>query len=236
MSTSLTVYLSNAVSSTLANADKLYIASGSPANTQSYSKIGNNITGYGEIESRANNANTWAASGSIGSPTGKGFLWDVTTLEGQQLLSGNWTPSVRLNASQSSGTPQAGTLTGDIYVRAYKYNASVYTLIVTCSLAGQTINSTFTTYAITAASGSLTSFVTGDKLYMDIWVNCLTNANANGNQGIRLNRLSTDTTTFLGDPAAQFITPGYQATPATSAKTQYITSDIAPGLIYGGML
>jgi hypothetical protein len=211
MTTALTVYLASAAATTITTADQLYTTSGTPTTTQSYSKIGNNVTGYGEIESQANNANTWAASGSIGSPTGKGFLLDVTTLESQQIVSGNWTPSVRLNAAQGSGAPQAGTLVGDIYMRAYKYSGGTYTLIVTCSLTAQTLNTTFTTYTLTAASGSTTNFSTGDKLYVDIWFNCTTNTNAVAAQGVRLNRLSTDTTTKTGDTNAQFVSPGYQS-------------------------
>lgn len=213
--TSLQVWLANAASSTLSTANQLYASSGgSPATNATYSNFGTG-TGFIEITSQGQ---VGTCVGSIGSPSGLGFLWDVTTLEAQQFLSGNWSAIVRLNASQfvqatSTGLTQAGTLTADIYVRAYRRSsAGTYTQLVSTILTGQSIVSAFASYSLPSTSaGASATFATGEKLYIDIWANITANANGNTNQGIRLNRLSMDTTTFVGDTAATVVTPGYQS-------------------------
>jgi hypothetical protein len=228
--TALQVWLANAASSTLSTANQLYASSGgSPATNATYSNFGTG-TGFIEITSQGQ---VGTCVGSIGSPSGLGFLWDVTTLESQQFLSGNWSAIVRLNASQfvqatSTGLTQAGTLTADIYVRAFqRTSGGTYTQLVSMVLTGQTINNTFVSYSFpsTSASASAT-FPTGSKLYVDIWANITANANGNVNQGIRLNRLTTDTATFVGDTAATVVTPGYQAgaTTFTTTITEQLTS------------
>jgi hypothetical protein len=150
---------------------------------------------------------------SIGSPDGKGFLWDVTTLEGQTLAAGNYSGIIRLNASQFSGgtgNTQAGTLTADIVVRVYKRSsAGVYTLIATMTLTAQSLTPTFTSYSLPVSAGSATAFASGDKLYIDCWANVTANANGSSVQGIRFNRLSTDTSGQTGDSEAVVNTPGY---------------------------
>ncbi|HEX2614002.1 MAG TPA: hypothetical protein VHL10_00795 [Nitrososphaera sp.] len=209
MAVALTTYFANAASNVLATANQLYYAnSGSGSTTQCYVTIGNNVTGFGELPAQGA-ASGWAASGSIGSPTGKGFF--LSALKFQQIVAGNWSAAIRLNAAQGSGTPQAGTLTGDIYVRAFNYSLGVYTQIVSMVLAAQTLNTTFTTYTLpsTAASASIFTSQPASFLYIDCWFNCLTNANANALQGIRFNRLTTDLTSFKGDTGGQVVTPGY---------------------------
>lgn len=212
-SSTLTFYMANAASSTLSSSDQLYTTSGSPLTNATYILIGNNVTGWGEIVAQGTSS-AWAAAGSIGNPTGKGFLYDSTSLEMQQFLAGNWSPSIRLNASQYPTFTQAGTLVGDIVRRAFKRSSSgVYTQIVSSTLTAQTLTGTFATYVLPAVSTSIvTTFGAGDKLYLDQWFNCTQNANANANQGIRLNRLSTDATGFTGDPTTQMVTPGIQPT------------------------
>src|SRR5579875_347754 len=192
--TPLSVYFASAHSSTLATADGLYDTAGTPATTQTYTTISTQ-TGYVEIFSQGGTA---TAAGSIGSPSGKGFMLDssILNLSGQSIPAGTWSAVVRLNAAQGSSNPQAGTLKGDLYVRAYKYNpaSSAYTLITTLSLPNQTISYAFTSYSLSASGVGAVSFASGETLYIDIWLDVTTNSNGgNVNQGIRLNRLSTDT-------------------------------------------
>src|SRR6266849_6228166 len=194
MATALTVYMSNAVSATLSTANKLYVTSGSPSTTQTYTTIGNNITGYGEIPAQGASSG-WAATSTIGNPTGKGWFLDATTLESKAIIDGNWSGAVRLNAAQGSGNPQAGTLTGDIVLRAFRYSGGTYTQIVASVLATQALTTAFTTYSMPSTPGDVMTFATGDKLYIDLWFRCTINTNFNAAQGVRLNRQSTDTGT-----------------------------------------
>lgn len=223
MATALAVYCSAAASTTLTTANKLYANSaGSPTNTATYSNFGTG-TGYIEIASQGQ---VGTCAGSIGNPSGLGFLYDVTSLEGKQFIAGSWSANIRLNASQfvqanGTGLTQAGTLTADLYVRVYiRSSSGTYTQICQMVNSSQSITSTFTTYGTggsTPNSGSFTTttsvaspvFQTGDKLYIDVWANITANANGNANQGIRLNRLSTDTTNFVGDASTSVTSPGY---------------------------
>src|SRR6266702_4736091 len=132
--TALSVYLTNAASTVLTTANKLYIASGTPTNSTHDQVIGT-ATGFGELTARSNA--TWLAGGSIGSPTGKSWFLDLTTLDAQRIAAGNWSSIIKLQAQQGGG--QAGTLTADLYVRAYKYSSGVYTQIVSMLLSAQTI-------------------------------------------------------------------------------------------------
>ena len=210
--TALTTFLTNAASATLATANQLYSTSGSPATTNTYSRVGT-ATGYGELVSQGTTG-AWAAGGSISAPTGKGFLFDVTTLEGQQFAAGNWSGTVRLNCAQNgNAAPNAGTLTADIIMRAYKRSSGgTYTNIVTITLAGQTIPSGFTSFSLPTTAGSAMTFTTGDKLYVDVWLNVTANANASAVQDVRFNRLSTDTGGTTGDNNASLVSPGYTST------------------------
>ncbi len=217
MTTSLSVFWSNFASAALPNANKLYTTGGSPANTWKYSRVGT-ATGYGEITSQGMTS-AWAAGGAIGSPTGKGFLLDSTVLEGQQLQAGLHTCYLRLNCAQGGDSkPNAGTLGAGLYVRLSKYHGGTYTTLLTLSLTGQTIGSNYTTYTLTGSAGSPTTFGSGDKLYIDIWVNVTSNGNGSSVQDIRLNRLSTDSANMIGDATnAGVVTPGFisAATPVT---------------------
>ncbi len=217
MSTSLSIFWSNFTSTTLPNANKLYTTGGSPANTWKYSRVGT-ATGYGEITSHGTTS-AWAAAGSLPAPTGKGFLLDSALLEGQQLLAGTHTCYLRLNCAQGGDSkPNAGTLGAGFYVRLSKYHGGTYTTLLTLSLTGQTIGSSYTTYTLTGSAGSPTTFGSGDKLYVDIWVNVTSNGNGSSVQDIRLNRLSTDSANMIGDATnAGVVTPGFisAATPIT---------------------
>ncbi len=196
MSTALTVFLANAASATISTANQLYHSgSGSPATAQPTTTMAA-ATGYGEILAQGGTA--WAASGSAPTPSGKGFFLDDSTLDGQDLVSGSWTAEVRYVAMQSGA--QAGSMTADIHVRVYRYRPSstTYTQIIDMALTGQTINDTLANYSLSGSTGSAISFATGDRLYVDYILN-ITAGSGNVNQGVRINRESTDTSTHLGD-------------------------------------
>lgn len=223
MSTALTVYLANAASSVVGTANQLYHnGAGSPTTNQPTTTMGTSVN-YGEILSQGGTA--WAASGSIGSQTGKGFFLDDTTLDGQDLLAGSWSATVRLVAMQSGS--QAGSMTADIVVRVSKYSGGSYTTLITMTLTGQTINATLANYSLSGSTGSATSFASGDKLYIDCWLK-ITAGSGNAAQGVRINRLSTDTTTKIGDATASVATPGYQA---TAAGVTLYGSNVADGTL-----
>ncbi len=210
MSTALTVYLTNTASTTLSSAEQLYSTAGSPS-TGNHSTTLGSATGWGEVWGKGTGT-AWAAGGSIGSPTGNGFLFDVTTLEGNDLLVGAFTATIRL---QSSGTGSVA-FTCDVHVRAYKYNGGTYTAIADTVLATQVISTSGTNVSPTVTTtGSNTTFTTGDKLYLDIWLNVTVNAGAS-TEVIKLLNLSTDTAGKTGNTTAQLVTPGYQASSVTN--------------------
>lgn len=226
--TSLSVGIADAAATTISSAKKLYSIVGT-ANSgyPFYATTFNASTGWGEIHNTTFTG--WSAGGSIGSQSGNGFLWDVTTLEGQQILSGNWTPAIRLT-SLNGGNP-TGTISCSIVVRAAKYNGGTYTTIVTCTATAQSITSTATTFTLPATSGSLTNFNTGDKLYVDCWLNIT--AVSGGATQVRINRFSTDTAGLTFDPNTQVTTPGYQS--QSSAQSIMIQSDSVRAGWLGGL-
>lgn len=218
MSTPLTVFMTAQASATLATSNQLYIVSGAPANTVVYNTIGAFVTGWGELTSQQ--LGSWASSGAIGLPTGNGWILDpsIQSLVGQEILSGNWTASIRINASQFPPFTQAGLLTADIAMRVFRRtSAGVYFQIVSLVLTGQIISNAFTTYALPATAGGLEEFHTGDVLYIDVWLNVTSNNNVSLLQGIRLNRQSTDTVGLTGDPTVSMTSPGFQVIPAPTA-------------------
>jgi hypothetical protein len=230
MSTSLTVGAANAASTTLSTANQLYSVAngGTPANTQDFTLI-DNSTGYVPLFSQGN-PSVNGVVGSIANPGTHGFLWDVTTLEGQTIAAGNWSGNIRLSSQQ------AQAFTADIYRFAYKRSSGgTFTLIVQMLLATQVFNGTNTSYSLTSTSASSMAFSTGDKLYIEEWLHITVNTGTAGQQ-VRYNRLSTDTTTFTFDTNTQTVTPGYQATTVTKPPINHIIHDGFPGVVYGGML
>lgn len=201
--TSLTLYYCKVASSTLSTAGALASTTGGTLGNNSITLSTN--TGYGELYSLS--SETFPnGGGSIGNPSGNGFLWDVTTLEGQQFLAGNWTPTVRL---QLGGTGVTGTLTIDLYVRLYRRSsAGAYTQIgTTMSKTGNSIGTAVTSFTFTAVSQPLFVFSGGDKFYSDVWANVTAN-NATG--GTATIKLFSTTTSGTGVNTAQLVSPGYQ--------------------------
>ena len=203
-SSSLFVEIANAVSSTLSTANQLYtINGGTPSSVNPLTTI-NNSTGWGEMPSQGSGA-AWPSLGAIGAPTGKGFFLDSSILDSQSLFAGNWTGSTRISAQA------AGTISGTIVVRFFKYSAGVYTNIVTFTLTGQSLTTTIATQTLPSSTGVSMSFNPGDKLYMDKWFNCTANTSGAGQQ-LRDNRQSTDSVGKTGDSNTQIFSPGFGST------------------------
>jgi hypothetical protein len=213
MTTALTLYFTNTVGSTLATTYQLSITHGTDNTnvTQNYTQFGTS-TGYGELYAPGT-TNAWGAGGSIGSPSGNGFMLEasVLNLAGYTLAAGSWTANTRLSVGHSDGT-LGGTVTGNIYLRAYKYNSGTYTQIIAMSLTGQTIPTTsgsLVTYALSGSTGASTAFVSGDLVYVDQWIDITANGLGDAAKCFRVNRISTNNT---GDSNFEMVTPGYSPT------------------------
>ncbi|MDE2312266.1 MAG: DUF2341 domain-containing protein [Patescibacteria group bacterium] len=214
--TALTAYQTNTSATTLSNASQL--SSSAPASEVSTItvKVGKS-TGWDTLPSKGT-TNNWAAGASEPSQLGTGFLWDVTTLEGQQIVAGNWTPKVKLKVS-------AGSVVADIHVRASVYHSSngTYTTIIDAVSTGKTINTTATVYTLPATAGALTDFTTGDKIYQDVILNITSNSTGS----------STAKFTIYENGGANesLATPGYQSQPTTTLGdgTNPGNATLAPG-------
>jgi len=170
MPTALTVYPTGTASaSTLTTADTL--ATAAPATETSHTTKTGKLLAWGELGSQGITT-AWPAATSEPAPSGKGFILDATTLEGQQILAGTWTPSVHLSSS-------SGTVTADVHFRAYqRTSAGVYTNIVDLVKTAAAITATAATYTPTAGSGAQTAFATGDKLYLDVVLHITANTSS----------------------------------------------------------
>jgi hypothetical protein len=197
--TALTAYISSTTSTTLSTANELLAAAPS-SELDILIPYNNGTTGWGELYSSSNALTTFSAAGSEPTPSGKGYLYDVTTLEGQAILAGTWTPTVKLSII-GSGLP---SIVADIHVRAYKRSsAGVYTQILDSVKSGQTINynaTVFTGFSSNTTS-TPTSFLTGDKLYIDYVLNITTPFGSSGTRHIAVY--------YNGGANESIVTPGY---------------------------
>lgn len=199
--TALTIYMTNIADSTFTTCNQLISTSGSPSTITVSTKIGTS-TGYGEVYSQGN-TNAWAASGSIGSPSLQGWIYDTSFLN-NAMLAGNWTPTLRLNVSN-------GSIVADIHVRAYSYVLSGFVQIGSdMILSAQTITTGTATYSFSATSEPLQAM---NYLYLDCWLNIT--SNSTGSSGA-LVRITLGNSATLGYTLAQVVTPGYS--PITSVK------------------
>lgn len=196
----LTLFTSNTHSTTLSTANELLLTaapSGSSTFFGSAVDEGDTRLGWGELEAQFHSAG-WPQFGSIPSPTGKGFLWDATTLVGTNIAAGTWTPTVVLEFVAT-----AEGITGSIHVRAFKRSsAGVYTQIVNCA-ASVTLtfgNLTVVNSGWTGNTGSSVSFATGDKLYVDYMFDITANS-ASGFDDLEA--------FFTNGSSTQLVTPGY---------------------------
>jgi len=205
MTTSLTVYLTTQASATLSSANQLSTSTTAGTSTTTRTtKVGSGVSGYGECVAQGTSS-AWAAAGSIGTtPTGKGWFLDSNILDSQNLLGGNYTPKVR-------HTLTAGTMTVDIYLRAWRYRSGTYTLIGTWSKTGVNLSTSLTSTNLTVASAAQISFAVGDRLYLEMWLNITT---PNGSAGDLL--VTECSVAGGGNTNVELVTPGYQPTPAAS--------------------
>lgn len=204
MTTALNVYGTNAASTTMSTAGLLVSVTGATGNGQSTTKCGTSQN-YGEIYALGNTL-AWAATGSIGSPSGHGWLFDTTSLEGQQIIAGTWTPLIRAKIS-------VGTATADMYVRAYKLASDLitYTLIGTCSLLAQSLTTTIANYNFAGNSLSAMTFGSGDKLYVDVWFNFGAAGNSSGSSTATIAFTNSNSATQGRASNAEVDTPGYNS-------------------------
>jgi hypothetical protein len=129
-------------------------------------------------------------------------LWDVTTLEGQTIVLGNWAEIIRFSLS-------VGTLTADIIFRAYKRSSSgVYTIIGTVTLSAQGFSTSIVVYTLPNTSLPAMNFGTGDKLYTDQWGNVT--SNSTGSSAATIKALICNNTAHGRTNNYQITTPGYQ--------------------------
>ncbi len=196
--TALTTYLTNTNDGLVATARQL--ASSAPASETSVTLTGmprTGSTGWAEIPSQGGNLGSWL--GAEPAASGKGFLWDVTTLEGQQMAAGNWTPTIKLSCTAA--------FTVDLICRAFvRSSGGVYTQIGSdMKLAGQVLSSTATVYTFGATALGAQNFSTGDKLYLDFLLDSTVDLGLIGNA----------TLTFYENGGAneQVVTPGYGGPP-----------------------
>lgn len=197
MTTALILYGSNVASSTLSSACVTPITTGgSEASVTTTSPASGN--GYLEIFSQGG---TGVLKASLGAPSGKGWLFDATTLEGQSIPAGAWSATVALADTARSNA------VGSVTLRAYKRSSTgVYSQICTLTLASPTLNTTRTAYTLSTASAASAWFATGDKLYLDLYVQDTGWAS----DTIAVYESSSGTTGVAND--MQVTTPGYNPT------------------------
>lgn len=224
--TTLTAYGTNTAAATITTADTL-IANTTGAVAGIVDTSLGVLTGWGELPSQGSSA-VWPALGAIGAASGKGWLLDATTLEGQQFIAGNWTPTVKVQ--QTAGA----SYTADLVMRAFvRSSGGVYTQIISSTLAAQSITSTLTTYVLPATAGLLTILNTGDKLYMDFWQN-VTVGSGNALTVTRYDNASSSTQGRAS--CMQLVTPGYQAQPGLLNKSRIVLGEgLAAGSLLGSM-
>lgn len=210
MATPLSVYLSQTVATTITGGDQLWAnTTGGTAGSKN-TTIGT-LTGWGELVSQG--AGTFQGAGSIGTPTGHGWILELATLslESQQIIAGTWSGAIRSSIS-------AGTVTGDWHVRAFKRSVGgVYTQMGSDLIASAvTVTTTAATISLPNTSLPVTNFNAGDKLYIDVWFNCTSNSSSAG----ATLRIFSTTSATLGSIQAVVATPGYQAQSGSMIKYQ----------------
>lgn len=198
MPTPLTLYPTSTIGTIVATNNTLSITAPG-AETSAGSRINNTSTPTFWARLASQSYTTANNSATELSPNDTGWLWEVTTLEGQQLVSGSYTFTTGLNTNTAGAVA-----TADIHCRLYKRSSGgVFTLILDAVLTGQTLNHTGAYYTITGSTGVVTNFATGDKLYYD------QQAAITAYSGFASN---TSIATFFNlSTKESIVTPGYQA-------------------------
>jgi hypothetical protein len=159
--TALTLYGSNVAATTVTTACKLATTTGGTETSTETFAPNDNSQKYIEVWSQGG---TVTDSASLPAPDGHGWLFDVTTLESQTIATGNWSATVAL---QDPG----GALTSTLVMRFYKRSSGgTYTSIGSITQTGNTIGTTRTVLSLSATSMGSMAFVTGDKLYIDLFI------------------------------------------------------------------
>jgi hypothetical protein len=207
MTTSLVLYGTTTASTTLSTANKLVTSTGGTSTSKTTTASDNAGTNqyYMEVFSQGGTAGD---SASITAPTGKGWLFDVTTLETNTIDAGNWSAVLKMNDT-------AGFTAITMIIRAYVYNGGTYTAISTMQVTGQSMSSTSTTYNIANTAFSAQAFNTGDKLYIDLWLKPTTGHWA----GDPIVNFSSSSSSAGVTGQFAITTPGYDPTAVTNTWT-----------------
>lgn len=157
------VFLTSTNDTLLTTANQL---SGTEPSSETYNQthIVSGDTGWGEVFAQGSTTDQWAGGVTTEpSPSGNGFLWDTTELEGRTIIAGNWIGIVKLKTS-------SGSVSCVPHMRAYKRSSGgSYTLIAECYTSSTQSISTISGFiTFPAVSASAVTFATGDKLYVDI--------------------------------------------------------------------
>lgn len=199
--TPLTLYLTDVAATTISTpAQLVHVASGSPTVAEKDTKLGT-ATGYGELFGLGT-ASPWPARTSIGTPSGNGWLFDATTLEGTKIDAGVFTVKCDLGTDNVSAI--TASVTGRVYVR---HSDGSYTLLGKSTLTGMSLTSSGTSASFTIPVNAV-RLLGGDKLYLDLWANITANSVGNSALKLAVFHLSTDTST--GDVRSELVTPGYE--------------------------
>ena len=198
MTTALTVSAISTNSSTPSTAKKLISATGGAKGSGITTKIGTS-TGGGQIWSQGNTG-AWPALGSIGSPDGHGFVFDVNTLDNLDIFTGNYV--FTFNFQLSSGATCSATIT----YRAYIYDGTNYTAICSGVSTSKSLSGlAATSVPVTVSSVTAASFTPGQFLYIDIWPH-ITLATTSSTATIEY---FTSSTTSAGWSGCSLQTPGF---------------------------
>lgn len=204
----LVLYPHSATATQSANAGTLSATPPTPSNNfpsaNGFSSLLGTAVNWGEITAKGT-ASAWAAAGSIQLPTGKGFFFDVTTLDGMMLPAGAFYAEVRLSTAVANN-PTAETVVADLFMRWYLWRSGVYNSILGLSGLNITIGAFADFSLLYGATTQDTFFHAGDKLYMDLWANIHTNGNADAGLQLRWNSIATTAASSVDN---YFALPGY---------------------------
>jgi hypothetical protein len=221
--TSLTVNGSAAAATTLVTAGKLFNTTGGTSGSTS-TKVGSGTLFKQIFALGTSTSQTGVAS--IPAPTDSnfsGWMWDVTTLEGQRIAAGTWTPTLHLLAS--TGTTVTPT------VQWFKRSsAGAYTSIGSVTGSSIALTTSAQLLVFTAPSLALMDFVTGDKLCCWLWVNQTAGGATNSTISV-VEAISGSSAGVISE--AQAVTPGYASSVVTTTfpfTELLVASDMQPAL------
>ncbi|MHB8406316.1 MAG: hypothetical protein ACYDCJ_12930 [Gammaproteobacteria bacterium] len=183
----------------------------------------NAALGYGELTSgHFTPVGPWAAALAAPVPSGYGYIWYPNSLSGLSLSPANPTPQLSLTL----GATNTGALTGDVYLRWFKWNPNtgIYTPILTFISPGITVTNSELTYT----SWNLLSqfevvFAAGEYLYVDV----IMNITANTTGGTSSIGMGTGPTLTFGVNAVDLCKP-VSAINVTSDAGQYNAAGVTP--------